>query len=610
MLGVLFILITLKIWGCIDINKTDNENLLCILSIDKKSDITPRFIENCSKLASLDKFMGYLCLCRLNRVNLKTDLALSSCSKAKTKNPFSPYPHLEFAQIYKSKNKLDLALTEVDFALNIDSHNFHANLLAAQLYEEKNLNKSLKLYLTALDILKNSNQPYVIGKKTFIEDKIEEIKKRIEKAKREEEEKNYLRCIKNYKDEKDPDKALQIIESCLAMRKEHSPTVYLDYIKALYNAGMYQTLLESKYLKLIPQKNLDELNLILADAYYKTGNFANAAKHYKKIIDEKSNDLDILSRYAEALEKSNDKITALEIYQRINTIKPSPKIEEKIEDLKISLLTDNEILEDLKVRGFVEKERTVLLPPHKKLYLTIKLAEKNGAIKYLMERYPGYANIVWENPADSKDLRMTYTGYNLYMRYVSQRFIKTIEKTAQDPRDIFKVRDKNGFDIFDKDGKLTYEGLKSYYEYEKTKKKNWYFPNETLPQINPHSSYQVEEKMNEFLKEKKRLERLGYEEIAETEYLWLIRATNCPEDVLLSPPCSIKKLDSGNGLRYFLCMKEGLCNQIQLILATYIASYRSGNTDIADTPSFSNFFGRPAATKRRFCEDGKIWDGK
>lgn len=605
----LLVLIFSNIWGCVDINKSDNENLLCILSIEKKSDITPNLIENCSKLASLDKFIGYLCLCKINRISLKTDLAILSCSKAKIKNPFSPYPHLEFAEIYKLKNKNDVAITETEFALNIDSENFHANLKTAELLEDKNMDKSLKYYINALEILKKSNQPYIIGKKTYIENKIKKIKSKIENKKNEEKELKYLNCIKDYKNEKDPHTSVEIIEKCLTMKQTHNPTIYLDYIKTLYLAEMYEKLIQNKYLKLIPPKNINELNIMLADSYYKTGRFSEATKYYKKIINDEIYDTELLSKYADALEKSNDKVSAIEIYRRINIIKPSQKLQEKIDEMKIEIMSDEDILNDLKTRGFIEKEKVILLPPEKKLFLSVKLSERNGAIKYLSETYPGYANIIWKNPSDPQDIKMTYAGYSLYIRYVSQNFIKIIEKEALDPRDIFKVRDQNGFDIFDKNGNLTYEGLKCYYDYEKNKKKNWYFQYETLPKIIQQESYLNSEKQEEFVKKKKELEKLGYEEIAETEYLWLLKATNCPEDVLLSAPCYLKKLDSGNGTRFFMCMKEGMCNTIQTSLASYITSYRNGNTDIPTNTAVSNFFGKPASSKKRFCENGKIWQG-
>ena len=606
----LIVLTLLDIWGCVEINKSESENLYCVISIDKKSDITPKTIEHCSKLASVDNFIGYLCLCRINRINSKIDLAVNACSKAKIKNPFSPYPHIEFAHIYTTKNKTDIALTEVEFALSIDSHNFHANLLAGELSESKNLHKSLKYYTNALDILKNSNQPYVIGKKTYIESKIKTLKQKIEKKRKEDEEAKYLNCIKEYKSEDDPQSSVKIIETCLSMRQKHNPMLYIDYIKALYRAERYDEVIGNKYLKLIPEKNMDEINIILADSYYKKGKFDESVKYYKKALSEKPDDIHLLLKYAEALEKNKDKITALEVYQRINSIKSSPSIEEKIDDLKIEVMSESEILEDLKLRGFVEKDKVVLLPPDRKVFLSVKLVERKGGIKYLRERYPGYSNLIWENPSNPQDVRITATGYFLYLRHISQIFIRAIEKEAQDPREIFKVRDRNGFDIFDKNGRLTYEGLKCYYDYEKHKKKNWYFQNEILPLTKQKNSYLDEKKADDFAKKKKELEKIGYEEISETEYLWLTRATNCPEDVLLSPPCDIKKLDSGNGFRYFLCMKSDMCNHIQKILSTYIASYRSGNTDIADTQAASNFFGRPGSPKRRFCENGRIWDGK
>lgn len=503
MLKLLF-LIFLKSFGCLDSNKTDKDNISCILTIEKKSDISNNLISECSKLASQDKFVGYLCLCRINRINSKMDLAISSCSKAKTKNPFSPYPHIEFAEIYNSKNKIDAAITEIEFAINIDTQNFYSNLKAAQILETKNLQKSLNFYNRSLDILKNSNDPYVIGKKTIIEDKIKTLTQKIEAKKKQEKETRYLNCIDSYKKEKDPEKSIDIIEDCLKMKEKHHPSVYLDYINSLYLTSRYNNVIKEikKLDKETYQKNSKKLDEILAESYFNTNQFAQATQYYKKIIKNDTYDIQLLNNYAYSLEKTGDKITALEIYERINSIKPSKKLEEKIETLKIEAMSDDEILQDLKIRGMVDKDRLSLLPFDKKLFLSVKLIERNGGVKFLLEKYPGYANIIWENPSNPSDIRITNSGYNLYLRNISQKFLKNIEKTAPDPRDIFKVKDSNGYDIFDKNGNLTYEGLKTYYEYEKTNKKNWFFPHEIPPPTKTNQSYLDEKKKIDFIKKK------------------------------------------------------------------------------------------------------------
>lgn len=502
MIELLFLILS-NSFACVDVNKTDKENMSCILTIEKKSDISNNIISECSKLASQDKFIGYLCLCRINKINSKIDLAVSSCSKAKTKNPFSPYPHIELAEIYMLKNKTDAAITEVEFAINMDTQNFHANFTAARILEEKNLSKSLNFYKKTLDILKNSNEPFVIGKKTFIENKITTLSQKIEKIKREEKEAKYLGCIESYKKEKEAQTKVEIIEKCLQMKDKHHPSIYLEYINSLYMASRYEdTIKEIKKLdKETYEKNSKILDEILAESYFHTNQFRNANQYYKRIIKDDTYDVKILNNYAQSLEKSGDKITALEIYKKINSIKPSKKLEEKIEEIKIEAMTDEEILQDLKVRGMVDKEKLSLLPHDKKLFLSVKLIERNGAIKYLSEKYRGYANIFWENPTNPSDIRITYTGYNLYVRNISQKLIRNIEKTAPDPRDIFKVKDANGNDVFDKNGNLTYEGLKLYYEYEKTNKKNWFFPHE-LPLPSQKTNQSINTKDQFFLKKK------------------------------------------------------------------------------------------------------------
>ncbi|MEF3280933.1 MAG: hypothetical protein K6357_08230 [Elusimicrobiota bacterium] len=612
MLLKLIIITTLRIYSCIDLEKNENHNIGCISIMTDQKDISESTLLSCSKMASEDKWIGYLCLCRINWLKNNFNTAQAACFKAKEKNPFNPYVYTEIARLYRKQGKIDSAITEVEFALNLSTDNFDANLLAAELIENTKPQKALEFYKKALLIAKQSNKFELIGKKTFIETKIKELSDIVHKKNIEKENLIYESCLKNYKSETDNLKALEKIEKCIKMRKTHSPQITLDYIKLLYLNSNYDLTLQQS--KKIDPKNLLEsqrkdLYLILADSYYQKKDIKNSLKIYKQLFDMGIEEYFVLIKYAQILESDGDKITALEVYKKIYSLKQDPLIHEKIELLKIEVMDKDEILKEMKIRGFIEKEKVVLLPENKKLFYTLKLLERKGAISWLEKNYPGYANLILISENGEK--KLMNSGYNLYLRYLSQQFIKHLQTKNVIPNYLFRLVDENGTPIFDTKGNLTYEGLLSYFKAQDTNSKTWFYPTEIQrKKIELKTSYEDKEKRKKAEIEAKKLINSGYEEISEPEYLWLLRATNCPEDILLNPPCNLRKIDYGDTIKYFICSKnEVLCGATSLTLYTYINSYRSGNTDIIDTSKSTAFFGTGAVKKHRFCEDGKIWTG-
>jgi len=168
-------------------------------------------------------------------------------------------------------------------------------------------------------------------------------------------------------------------------------------------------------------------------------------------------------------------------------------------------------------------------------------------------------------------------------------------------RDIFKLRNRSGDPVFDKSGKLTYEG-EAFWRGLVPGVKSWLLSYEPVPE-SPRAL--------QANKDISAAEKEGYREISEPEYLWLLRATDCPEDVMAKAPIGLRVISDGARVRYLLCYSPGsLCtNPVNDKLPPYIESYRAGNGDTPGAQAHSGFFGAKAAKKMRFCENGQIWDG-
>jgi len=167
---------------------------------------------------------------------------------------------------------------------------------------------------------------------------------------------------------------------------------------------------------------------------------------------------------------------------------------------------------------------------------------------------------------------------------------------------MFQLRTLNGDKVFDAAGKLTPEG-EEFWRTSERGQKNWLLPYEPVP-ASPQAV--------QANKEVAELEKSGYREISEPEYLWLLRITTCPEDVLKTPPLNVKEIRDGARSRYMLCYQASeICMTNENIkLPQLVEQYRNGEADLSGGDSHTGFFGGAASKKRRFCENGSIWRGE
>lgn len=340
-----------------------------------------------------------------------------------------------------------------------------------------------------------------------------------------------------------------------------------------------------------------------AETWLKLGAPAKASAQYRLALAANPADLNALRGLAAAQETVADLKGAAQTYEAILKAQPSDaRARTRLEELRAAVLTDGQVLEELRLRQAVPEGRTALLPEDSKLFKAIFAAELGGGVDYVKRKAPSAKGLITERKAGAGPrLLLTGAGYKAYVSYASRDAVKFFEEEGVGLREIFQLRTLAGQPVFDPAGKLTREG-EDLWRNSARGQKTWLLPFDPLPS-NPQAARAAQDITA--------AEKEGYREISESEYLWLLKATTCPDGVLKDPPVSAREFDDGARRRYLLCyVPNSLCwTDENSKLPAYIEQYRSGDLPPEGGPAHSGFFGGPGAKKRKFCENGAIWRG-
>ena len=336
--------------------------------------------------------------------------------------------------------------------------------------------------------------------------------------------------------------------------------------------------------------------------YFKTKNLKLAASHYQKALNIKSDDINVLLGMAECHEYEAKYKKAMLYYEKILQFEPSNQIaSRRIKELKVRTMNDKDIIKEMKLRGAIAENTKLLAKETKELFYLMRETESNYAVSYLKSKNVTLAEkiIKIKNPNGKIRLFLNMKGFEIYKQLLTRDAINYFEKKGINLRDVFLLRDKSGKKIFDKKGKLTNSGIRAYW-LANAEEKSWIMPYET-----PAKTVQ-DEKDN---KEIEKTLKSGYKEMSEPEFFWLLKATDCPVDILTPPENNyLRIIQIKNRERYFLCY-EGPCAQFEgsSALSNYIERYRTGDDFVSTGKTSTAFFGSGASKKRKFCHNGKIW---
>ena len=420
-------------------------------------------------------------------------------------------------------------------------------------------------------------------------------------------------CLEKFRDESlknSPGAALAAGDACLKFAPA-DPQLAAERAPLLVRLGRYEDGVKeyeraaALYGEKSPASALCRVKA--AETWIKLDNNDRAVTQYRLALKTNPRDMNALKGLAAALEARSDLNGAVEIYDTILKLEPAnERARARKEELKTGTLTSEQILEELRLRGASDGKKTSLQPEDAKLFKAIRAAELGGAVDYLKTKDRAAKGQVVERQAEGRTkLLLTGAGYKAYVFHATRDAVKSFEAKGIGLREIFQLRNLSGAPLFDPSGKLTQEGEEVWRGSAKAEGvKNWL----TLYEPVPESPQAVQA-----AKEIKALEGKGYREISEPEYLWLLRATDCPEDVLQKWPVGLRMIFNGARRFYMLCYIDSMpCmleNPAVVKLPGYIEAYRAGNTDIIESKTSTAFFGTGGIKKRRFCENGKIWQG-
>lgn len=338
-----------------------------------------------------------------------------------------------------------------------------------------------------------------------------------------------------------------------------------------------------------------------AETWQKLGKPLKALDQYRLALKDSPRDMNALEGMAAALEASSDPEGAIKTYDAILELEPgNKKARARRETLKTANLSEAQILDEMKLRKAVDEKTAALKPEDIKLFKAIKAAELAGAANYLKLKARSSAGLtmIHKTPEGARVL-LTGAGYKAYVYHASREAVKFFEGEGVGMRELFKLRTTAGEPVFDPAGRLTPEGVELW-RGSVPGTKTWLLTYEPVPE-----SPQAVQANKDVVE----AEKNGYREISEPEYLWLLRATDCPEDVMVKNPVYMRVINDGAKVRYMLCYisKSSCMNPLNETLPNYIEAYRAGNDYISDAKTSTAFFGSGGVKKHRYCENGKVF---
>ena len=559
-------------------------------------------------------------ICKIKRMKGKPDEGLQNCLKSIQYGKGEFKPSLETAKTYLAMGIYDRAEELISNALEISPNDFEALYSKGEIYEAQELFiKARKAYATALasvgeDISAkadaNASKASAAMKRVSNMQKKTRSMATAKKAK-ENMGAEAVACMKKFNEEAGREDFVAAAATGRICRKIDNRNLELasKLADVLVNAGEYEEAIDEyeRAQKLTGNEHTRHARLCIkeAETLIRLEDRTSAEQKYRMAAAAAPFDEKILLEVADYFLAQSMYKEALHYFSLVLQISPNNR-EALInaDKLKLDLMSDEEILEELKKKGAVPQMTTVamLSEEHLRMHRNIRAAEANGAVEVVRGKFPGRPGLYYEDSENGLKFRLTMEGYNTYARIVSRDALKFFERKGINLREIFKLRDSSGDLIFDKNGKITPEGINAWSEAATTGKITWIFSYQPVP----GSRKQVKAS-----REITSLIQSGYREISEPEYLWLLKATNCPAHILAADPIKLKEVNDGAMNHYMLCYisNSNCMNAINGKLPGYIERYRNGDTSVSSGKSTS-FFGSGGVKQYRFCEEGKIWMGE
>jgi len=571
----------------------------------------------------------YLGLCKLYRGTGQLKEALANCKKAKALDPASWHAYRELGLTYSKSGDTARAVETLTHGAGLAPDNYKLYYyLAVENERGKDVAAAVKNYRKALALSSASKDFDAYLYSRLIRGKM----RRLGTAPRQGAAARKLEPSKTrVSPPVKPAAPKQSFESCMleageliksgdlsALEKKletcaelnpGEPQVRVNRAGLLVTLGRYEEAIEQyqKAAGLLPAgAPLAAIcHLKTAQVYSRLNNQPRTIEYYVKALEINKNDITAEMELAAVYEAAAEPRKAEALYDRVVLAQPdNTRARERLEEIRFSLLSPASLLEELRVRGAADAKKTAPSMEDLDLLKTMRLAERNGAVDYLHSKTAYTKGLIVEQQDQGKiKLMLTQAGLTKYQTLLSRDTVAFFEKKAIRLQDVFTLRDLKGRPVFEKNGRLTTEGMKAYWQ-ARAGIKSWLMVYESVPRQQTPEEEKMKAEISALMKN-------GYREISEPEYLWLMKATTCPDDVLRNSPCNIQMLTAQNTRKYFLCFFEGVVcyTRESLVLAGYVLKYRENETWVPDEGKSTAFFGSGGVEKRRFCHQNKLWNG-
>ncbi len=557
-----------------------------------------------------DDYAGYLGACKTLRVLGKDREALANCRKALEADPTAYPVYRELGLTYASSGNPRKAAEALEQGVEISSASYQARYYLARVLENRgDVVRAAARYREGYALAREAEGPDAARYRALL---LEGQKRAGRAAGKKsspghaDKAKAAAACLAKVREEYLKDNlgtALQQSDACLKLSPS-DPALAAERAPMLVRLGRHEEgVREYERAAALYKDNRQAAALCrakAAEASLKMGAPARAAGLYRLALKDVPGDLATLKGLAAAQEAGSDLKGAAETYAAILKLEPGNETaRSRMEQLRDATLSPARILEEMKLRNAVDAKKKELSPEDAKLFRAIRAAELWGAADYLKGKARSTAGLLMtrQTPEGVK-LLLTGPGYKAYIFHASKDAVRFFEQEKVDMREIFKLRTRAGAAIFDAAGKLTPEG-EEFWRGAIPGRKTWLLSSEPVPES--PKAVQANKAVAE-------AEANGYREIYEPEYLWLLRATDCPEEVMFKPPVNMLRIDDGAKVRFMLCYRDGYpcMNPFNTPLPGYIEAYRAGNDYISDAKTSTAFFGTGGVKKTRFCENGKV----
>ena len=573
-----------------------------------------------------EDYAWHLGICKTMRVSGRPAEALSNCKKALELDPVVYPVYRELGLTYAAAGNPRKAAETLAQGVEISSSSCQAHYYLAKILEKRgDHSRASSSYAGGLALAKRDSGPEAGYYRALLKAGLKRTELRKEKATlksprpapRETRQSPpppgnkqlAAACLEKFREEFLKDNlgtALAASDSCLKFSPS-DPQLASERAPLLVRLGKYEEGVREyeRAAALYGEKNPSSAlyRVKAAETWIKLGKQDNALAQYRLALKAGPRDMNALKGLAAALEARSDLSGAIEIYDTILKLEPgNERARTRKEELRAGALTGEQVLEELKLRLAADKKKTALLPEDMKLFKAIKAAEISGAVDYLKTKVPSARGLTVERKTpEGTRLLLTAEGYRIYVYHSTREAVKFFEGQGVGLREVFKLRTLAGEPVFDPGGKLTAEG-EELWRRASPGTKNWLLTYEAVP-ASPLAR-QADKEITD-------AEKKGYREISEPEYLWLLRATDCPADVMQADPLNLNIINDGARVRYMVCyIENSLCmNPMNAKLPTYIEAYRAGDDQISEAKTSTAFFGTGGVKKHRFCENGEVWMG-